>query len=868
MDSGRWARIESVFHEVADRPAADRPGLVAAACQDDPTLIPQVMALLEQDGSPHRLLDRAVGDLAGTLLGNPGSHRFDPEAFRPYRLKSPLGEGGMGIVFLAEREDLGNLVAIKILRDAWLSPGRRQRFLTEQKTLARLTHPNIARLYDADTLPDGTPWFVMEYVDGLPLTEHCVATSAPVAERIRLFRAVVAAVDHAHAHGVIHRDLKPSNILVKSDGSVRLLDFGIAKAVDPEPEGHRTTAPLMTPAYAAPEQLRGEPAGVATDVYSLGVILYELLAGRLPFGLPRVGGAPIPTGHVATRPSVAAKEAGPVRPPVSTASPSAWADLDTLCLTAMHDDPDRRYQSAAALGRDLDHFLAGRALEARPDSLPYQVGRFLNRRGRLLLAAVVLFTLGAAAARLIGPTPLAAAPAVTVMPLRTEPLDSIAAHLPVALAEEITTALGGTPGLTVRPVAPAGRPGAGEADPVQVGRDTRATSVVSGRVRRIGGTIRVELEAVDVATGKRVWADVVEVPAGDPIALHTALAGRARLSLAAALGAPAGAATSATRPRHPDAYDRYLRSVGAGYDPGASNDSGIAMLEQAVALDSTYAPAWLALARRYYMKARFETGDSVLLERTLTSTQRAVALDPDYVVAGARMAGSLIERGQLAAAYQQLTQLVARRPDSPDAHFWLSYVLRFAGLTEESNRECATALSLDPHNFGWRSCAVAAMARDDYDGARGYLALDPRSEWTKALGLHLLVRAGRVDEARQLDPPRMPQWKSYTLLLACLANRPQAEVTALAAAVVPDSDPEANYFAAAHLAWCGLTDASLSLLGHAIRGNYCSFPVMDADPLFARTRAAKGYAEVREAGRACQRDFLAARAAPPSADAE
>ena len=227
-----------------------------------------------------------------------------------------LGEGGMGVVYLAEREDLGNLVAIKILRDAWLSPARRERFLSEQRTLAQLNHPSIARLYDADTLADGTPWFVMEYVDGLPLTEYCRQRQSSIDERLQLFRSVCEAVQYAHQHAVIHRDLKPSNILVKRDGTVRLLDFGIAKQLEsldaaggPDANGLR----LMTPAYAAPEQIRDGPVGVYTDVYSLGVILYELLAGRLPFDLSNRTPAEAETMIVEQepeKPSAVARQAG------------------------------------------------------------------------------------------------------------------------------------------------------------------------------------------------------------------------------------------------------------------------------------------------------------------------------------------------------------------------------------------------------------------------------------------------------------------------------------------------------------------------------------------------------------------------------
>ena len=322
------------------------------------------------------------------------------QKFGPYRILKVLGEGGMGMVYLAEREDLGSLMAIKLLRDAWLSPARRERFAFEQRTLAQLNHPSIARLYDADTSPDGTPFFVMEYVAGVPLTHYCDAHECSIAQRLRLFRSVCEAVLYAHQHAVIHRDLKPSNIFVKDDGSVRLLDFGISKHIENLGESAEQTVTalrLMTPAYAAPEQIRNEQAGIQTDVYSLGVILYELLAGRLPFDLSNRTPAQaekILTEQEADKPSaVAATMAPSPKRTVSAASPgkAAWSDLDVLCLTAMHKDVRQRYRSVEALIRDIDHYLNGEPLEARPDTLGYRLGKFVTRNRRSVIAVTTVF---------------------------------------------------------------------------------------------------------------------------------------------------------------------------------------------------------------------------------------------------------------------------------------------------------------------------------------------------------------------------------------------------------------------------------------------------------------------------------------------
>ena len=401
MDGARWQRIQSLFHQVADLPEPDRHPFLQTACGDDEELIADVLALVEEDSETTSLLDRDLAHVAHQVLDEdlPASLPF--KEFGPYRIKQALGEGGMGVVYLAERLDLGTLVAIKILRDAWLSPARRERFASEQRTLAQLNHPSIARLYDADTLDDGTPWFVMEYVEGIPLTEYCAKNQCSIEQRLKLFREVCEAVQYAHQHAVIHRDLKPSNILVKSDGSVRLLDFGIAKQLESleapvgKPELTLTGLRLMTPAYAAPEQIRGASAGIKIDVYSLGVILYELLAGRLPFDLSKLtpGEAEaLIIGQDPERPSMVAR----CTTSTPAASAAAWSDLDVLCLTAMHKDTQRRYQSVEALIRDVDHYLKGEPLEARPDSLRYTVGKFVRRNRRSVSAAafVILLIIG------------------------------------------------------------------------------------------------------------------------------------------------------------------------------------------------------------------------------------------------------------------------------------------------------------------------------------------------------------------------------------------------------------------------------------------------------------------------------------------
>ncbi|MGQ0767097.1 MAG: tetratricopeptide repeat protein [Gemmatimonadota bacterium] len=390
MDTAGWVRVQELFHHLVELPAAERSRVLAERCGEDHELRLAVEALLRADEGPETVLDRDVAGLAAAMLDRANTLPQGP--FGAYRVERLLGEGGMGVVYLGSRDDLGSSAAIKILRDAWLSPARRERFLGEQRTLAQLNHPSIARLYDAGTLADGTPWIAMEYVDGVPLNVWCETNRTPVRGRLTLFRAVCEAVLHAHQNLVIHRDLKPSNVLVRVDGAVRLLDFGIAKHLDADDAGNatRTGLRLMTPAYAAPEQLTGGRPGVQMDVYSLGVMLYELVTGQLPFDLSKltpgeaeatvINGDAVPPSRIAARNGTTA--------PLSL-KPGEWADLDVLCLTAMHRDPARRYRSVDALIRDVDHFLARQPLDARPDTLGYRIGKVVSRNATVVAVSAV-----------------------------------------------------------------------------------------------------------------------------------------------------------------------------------------------------------------------------------------------------------------------------------------------------------------------------------------------------------------------------------------------------------------------------------------------------------------------------------------------
>jgi tetratricopeptide (TPR) repeat protein len=398
MDPKRWELVQAIFHKALElSPDDERRAYLERACHGDPALMAEVGDLLRADAEDAGLLDRGVDDVARAFWPDGTAERPAFATIGRYRILRTLGEGGMGIVYLAERQELGALVAIKVLRDVAPSAERCERFRVEQRTLAGLTHDGIARLHDADTLPDGTPWFAMEYVEGATLDAYCRREQPVLSRRLALFREVCEAVQYAHRRLVVHRDLKPSNILVTVSGRVKLVDFGIAKHLDRADapvDQTRTAFRLMTPAYAAPEQIRGDPIGLHTDVYALGAILYGLLTGCRPFDLANKTpheAERIVLEHEPQRPSLACRTgAAATGLAPAVASKAAWADLDVLCLTAMHKDPERRYATVEALIRDLDHFRLGEPLEARQDSLGYRARKFTRRHWRTITAAAAL----------------------------------------------------------------------------------------------------------------------------------------------------------------------------------------------------------------------------------------------------------------------------------------------------------------------------------------------------------------------------------------------------------------------------------------------------------------------------------------------
>lgn len=395
MEDTRWRQLKGLFFDALEIPIQKRDAWLEQLA--DPVLRAELMQLLDDDAGRLSVLDVPLGHLA--QLVDEEATASHGQRLGPYRLVEELGRGGMGTVYLAERDDgaFQQQVALKVVRQGLATDDLVRRFEQERQILASLNHPHIARLFDGGTTDAGIPYFAMECIDGAPITTYCDARQLSVDERLRLFQGACRAVQYAHQNLIVHRDLKPSNMLVTPEGQLKLLDFGIAKLLASEqadPLKTQTGLRVMTPAYASPEQLRGEAISTATDVYALGVVLYELLTGQRPYDeAPDLQAL---TSTLPSRPSTAVTETidGEAlsvarSTTIERLHRKLAGDLDTIVLKALRPEPTRRYASAEAFLDDIQRHLDGLPVRARKDTVGYRVRKFVTRHRVGVIAAAL-----------------------------------------------------------------------------------------------------------------------------------------------------------------------------------------------------------------------------------------------------------------------------------------------------------------------------------------------------------------------------------------------------------------------------------------------------------------------------------------------
>jgi TolB-like protein len=476
--------------------------------------------------------------------------------------------------------------------------------------------------------------------------------------------------------------------------------------------------------------------------------------------------------------------------------------------------------------------------------------------------------------RVAGPTGVQKT--VAVLPFDNVSGDGGIDYLRLALADEVATALSSTPSLAVRPMASSRRSAGGEGSPQEAGRQLRVDRIVIGHFAMHQSELRVTVEAVEVDSNRLLWRDTIAAGAADSIALRDGLTSRIRDGLLPALGARAPTAPH-VRPRNAEAYASYLKSLAISSD-AEPNREAIAMLQRATSIEPDYADAWARLSTRYYYDGHYGGGGTEALRRAEAAARQALTLDPNHAAAAVLLFNLQVEAGRLQDGYDSAMKLVTQRPDSGEARFALSYVLRYGGLLEESARECEEAVSRDPTNPLFRTCAQPFMVLGRYDRALDFVRLDSGSEWARAVTRVIYQRMGRRDDALEQHQRLAPEYlrgvapaSFYGLLARCLSGTApdvQGQLSAddVRTFLTVREDPEPLYLWAGDLVYCGYTAPAVTLLRESVRRNYCGVSAIEIDPMFAAIRNHAGYGELLGAARACRtrfRDHVRAKTRTP-----
>jgi serine/threonine protein kinase/tetratricopeptide (TPR) repeat protein len=777
MTPEEWNKVKALFEAALERELSQRAEFLAQNCPDDglrhevekllvnfqeagsflssPVLHPRIATppqssgVRAEGGSPS--VRAGSGQPLSTITIEGADDPMIGRHLGVYELKKRVGQGGMAAVFLAVRADgeYSHQVAIKLVlpgleRDEVLS-----RFRKERQTLAGLDHPNIVKLLDGGSTPEGLPYLAMDYVEGSPIDKYCDSHKLSVEQRLRLFGKVCEAVQHAHQKLVIHRDLKPGNILVTADGVPKLLDFGIAKVLEPTAELlalTQTAARCMTPVYASPEQVRGRSVTAATDIYSLGVVLYELLTGHRPYRLKEHTAAEMERAICEQEPETPSTAVNRVESETSsdgttvTKSPGVVSqtredhperlrrrlrgDLDNIVLKALQKEPERRYSSVEEFSRDIDRHLRRLPVKARRTTLTYRASRLIQRhKTEASAASVVLLVLSAAAWSTFQPfghrdrtpgSPSMRIRSLAVLPLANLSGDPAQEPLSDGMTDGLIMDLAQIGSLKVISRTSTAQYKKTDKPLPKIAQELNVDGIVEGTVQRSGDRVRITAQLIHGPSDKHLWANSYERDVRDVFTLEREVTGDIAHRIQAQLTTENQPLATQRQPINLTALEAYLQGnyyLNKLYGGDKEHGTAREYFEHAIDADPNFAPAYIGLSQVYQYRAWRSSDDWDAMRR---AAERSVALDPTSPDAHLQLGGTRRQDRDWSGAEDQFRRAIALSPNSASAHSILGDLLDALGRLEEGWNEHEIAQQLDPNGD---ELSQALYLRGQYDRA-------------------------------------------------------------------------------------------------------------------------------------------------------
>jgi len=782
----------------------------------------------------------------------------------PYELIRLLGAGGMAEVWLAKRADgaFNREVALKLPSMTRLRRDLEQRFIRERDILASLEHPHIARLYDAGIDPQGLPYLSMEYVQGELLTHWCDAQRLDIRARVRLFLQVLEAVQYAHERHVIHRDLKPSNILVTKAGQARLLDFGVATLLDNGEVAGKTPLTtvyghVLTPIYASPEMIRGDPVTAKSDIYSLGVVLFELLTGDRPYRL-NAGASPAILEH-----AIAAAE---VRKPSTQIVQEAWGargvtheqltrqlrgDVDHIVLKSLAKEPQSRYASAAAMADDLQRYLEGKPIAAQPPRLSYRLGKFL-RRNRLVVsvgAGAAILVLAMVGYEIERRADQASYDAKSV--LVTRPIDekSIAVlpfldmsekkdqgYFSDGLSEELITLLAQIQDLQVIARTSSFHFRNQDASLKEIARTLGVAHVLEGSVRRAGNTVRVTAQLIRTDDGVHLWSQSYDRDVKDIFQVQDDIAAAVVASLKIKLLAPG---SDPHRSDNPEAYNQFLLARQFGRRGNLEDiERAVATYRQAIALDPNYAAAYAGLSFSQTAIAN-STQDPARFALARDAAEKALEMAPQFADAYRARALFRLETLDFAGARADSETALTLAPGESAVQSLYGAQIAVFGKIPQAITAMKKAIDLDPlSGYAWANVGLFQTATHDYPAARQSieraLAISPTADsFHFALG-QLDLLQGRLAEAQaEFQKQSAEGNRRMGVAMVEHANGHDKQSQAALKELIAKNAGDMAYQVAAIYAWRGENDKAFEWLERAYQQRDSGLNGIAWDPLLS-----------------------------------